>query len=407
MHNSPLQRRDLLKIAAGAAAGAAVAGIESGCATNKPPAASPAASPTVADVAARLDPAAADAMLAKLDRRMAWINEASLPDDVLPLSRIPRGPGFGDQMAADGALVRKSIRSLYLTGRFLDMPDEMKVHPGVQTRVKAMQPEMDDAVLGMTRRLERMTPDDHRKLQAYLQKDGRFGERLAAVIEQPAKEDGLSFQRTFGVRSSILDLTKRMAAQSPSLVTEPLATKVRRIEANPRSDAEQARRTAAKIGEQAFWAHQERLAVLHEAWAMRLETARAVAQNADPVSAPNPAASASVGPAASAAPPVVDAVAPPAPSASAPLGNPQPPAAPPSEPKPSTGVRTMQVGGITMGFGAGSVVLGLIFAGIAGGFTASSTAGWLALIFGVTIGPILLAVGLIIVLVGLVIRIAE
>ncbi len=376
MQDSPLQRRDILKLAASAVA----VGVESGCATTKP-----AAPPNVADVAARLDPAAADAMLANLDRRLAWIDEASLPDDVLPLSRIPRGPAFGDQLAADGALIRKSIRSLYLTGRFLDMPDEMKVHPGVQSRVKAMQPEMDDAVLGMTSRLERMTADDHKRLQTYLQKDGLFGERLAGVIERPAKEDGLSFERTFGVRSSILDLTKRMAAQSPSLVTDPLVSKVRRIEASPRSDAEEARRMAAKVGEEAFWAHQERLAVLHNAWAMRLGTARAIAQTGDAVGSPDPAARAS------------DAVAGPAPSASA---------APPPQPKSTTGVTTMKAGGIIMGFGAGSVVLGLILAGINGGFTLSSL-GLLALVFGVTVGPVLLAVGLIVVLVGLIIHAAE
>jgi hypothetical protein len=401
MHDSPLPRRDLLKLAAGVAAGAAVAGVESGCATTKP---QPPASAAVGDVAARLDPAAADALLAKLDHRMAWINEASLPDDLLPLSRIPRGPGFAEQEATDGALIRKSIRSLYLAGRFLDMPDELKVHPGVQSRVKAMQSEMDDAVLGMTSRLERMTAEDHRKLQAYLQRDDLFGERLAGVIERPAKEDGLSLDKTFGMRRSILDLTKRMAAQSPGLVTDPLVSKVRRIEANPRSDAEQSRRMAAKVGEEAFWAHQERLAVLHQAWAMRLGTASAIASTDDTVGAPDPASSTSPAPAA----PVVTAVpltpATPAPSASC---APDPAAGPPPAAKPTAGQTILKVGGITMGLGAGSVVLGLIFAGVGGGFTAASTAGWLALIFGVTVGPILLAVGLIIVIVGLIVRAGE
>ena len=401
MQDSPLQRRDLLKLAAGAAAGAAVAGIESGCATTSP--ARPAAPPAVADVAARLDPAAADAMLAHIDRRLAWIHEASLPDDVLPLSRVPRGAAFDERMSADGALIKKSIRSLYLTGRFLDMPDEMKVHPGVQSRVQAMQSEMDDAVLGMTSRLERMTADDHKKLQAYLQKDEKFGERLASVIERPAKEDGLSFQRTFGVRSSILELTRRMGAQSPSLVTDPLVSKVRRVEASPRSDAEEARRMAAKIGENAFWAHQERLAVLHQAWAMRLGTARALASNDVAVTggAPDTAPSASD----SALPP------PPAPSASASAAAPLPPEAfrtgPPPQPRPAAGVTTMKAGGIIMGFGAASVVVGLILAGINGGFSAGTALGMASLIFGVTVGPILLAVGLIVVIVGVIIHAVE
>ncbi|MGH7436736.1 MAG: hypothetical protein ACRENE_13770, partial [Polyangiaceae bacterium] len=270
-------------------------------------------------------------------------------------------------------------------------PDEMKVHPGVQSRVQAMQSEMDEAVLGMTSRLERMTADDHRKLQAYLQKDEKFGERLASVIERPAKEDGLSFQRTFGVRSSILELTKRMGAQSPALVTDPLVGKVRRIEASPRSDAEEARRMAAKIGESAFWAHQERLAVLHQAWAMRLGTARALASNDVAVTggAPDPAPSAS--PSAAAAPLPPDAFR----------------TGPPPAPRPTTGTTTMKAGGIIMGFGAASVVVGLILAGINGGFSAGTALGVASLVLGVTVGPILLAVGLIVVLVGVIIHAVE
>ena len=128
---------------------------------------------------------------------------------------MPHGPEADAELASTGTLVRQSIRSLYLTGRFLDLPDTMKVHPGMQARLRAIQPEMDDAVLGMTARLERMTAEDHRSVQAHLQKDDLFGERLARVLEKTASDDGLSFQRTFGVRSATLELSRRMAAQSP------------------------------------------------------------------------------------------------------------------------------------------------------------------------------------------------
>ena len=184
---------------------------EPGCASVPgPPRASYAA------LAAQLDPVGAEALLDKIDRRLAWIDEATLPEDVLPLSRMPRGADYHRDLDESGALVRKSIRTLYLTGRFLDVPDVMKVHPGMQRRVREMQPEMDDAVLGMTDRLARMSPEDHRRVQAYLQKDERFGERLARVLETTAVDDGLSLKRTFGLRSSTMQLAQRMAAQSPA-----------------------------------------------------------------------------------------------------------------------------------------------------------------------------------------------
>jgi hypothetical protein len=70
------------------------------------------------------------------------------------------------------------------------------------------------------------------------------------------------------------------------------------------------------------------------------------------------------------------------------------------------GSRTIGTGGIVMGFGLGSVVVGLIFAGLS---SATSTPGLIipALVFGATIGPILLVVGLIIVIVGLSMRAME
>jgi hypothetical protein len=361
MSDDRIERREILKLAAAAA----VAGAP-GCAS--PPRSAPASPASVANVAAQLDPVAADALLAKIDARMEWLRTASLPEDVLPLSRMPRGPDADAELAATGTLVRKSIRTLYLTGRFLDLPDTMKVHPGIQARLRAVQPEMDDAVLGMTGRLERMTPDDHRHVQAHLQKDDLFGERLARLLEGTASGDGLSFQRTFGVRSATLELSQRMAAQSPSLVVDPLVRKVRRIEAHPRSDAEEARRLAARVGQEAFWAHQERLALLHDAWATRLGTASALASNTYVWS--------------TSAPPVETVV----PNRQAEYND-------------RRAHNTLKTGGIIMGLGGGSVALGLIFAGLA---SATSVSGFVvpALVLGVTIGPILLVAGLITVIVG-------
>jgi hypothetical protein len=365
MSDDRIERREILKLAAAAA----VAGAP-GCAS--PPRSAPASPASVANFAAQLDPVAADALLAKIDARMEWLRTASLPDDVLPLSRMPRGPDADAELAATGTLVRKSIRTLYLTGRFLDLPDTMKVHPGIQARLRAVQPEMDDAVLGMTARLERMTPDDHRRVQAYLQKDDLFGERLARLLEGTAAGDGLSFQRTFGVRSATLELSQRMAAQSPSLVVDPLVRKVRRIEAHPRSDAEEARRFAARVGQEAFWAHQERLAMLHDAWATRLGTASALASNTYVWS--------------TSAPPAETAPAETHPNRQAEYND-------------RRAHNTLKAGGIVMGLGGGSVALGLIFAGLA---SATSVSGFVvpALVLGVTIGPILLVAGLITVIVG-------
>jgi hypothetical protein len=59
-----------------------------------------------------------------------------------------------------------------------------------------------------------------------------------------------------------------------------------------------------------------------------------------------------------------------------------------------------------MGFGLGSVVIGLLFAGL---YEVSNSVVFLvpALFFGATVGPILLLVGLIIVIVGAIMKATE
>jgi hypothetical protein len=382
MSDQHLERRDLLRLAAGALA----AGAQSACAS---PARLPAEAPSsAADVAAELDPAAADATLARLDERMTSLAHATLPEDILPLSKSTRTPAHDAELAASQALVRKSVRSLYLTGRFLDLPDAIKMHPGMQSRLRAIQPEMDDAVLGMTSRLERMTPDDHKRVQSFLANDPDFGERLAHMLEKTAVDDGLAFKRSFGVRATTLQLSQRMASQSPALVVDPIVRKVRRIEARPRSDAEMARRGAARVGEAAFWAHQDRMAMLQDAWRARLGTAVASAGSAWPQGSSS------------------DSAPPPWPAVHEGAVAPMPSA---EVTKPTTpGQRTVSTGGITMGFGLGSVAFGAILGGIAAatGTTSVALVGP-ALFFGVTLGPILLVVGLIIVIVGAFIELGE
>jgi hypothetical protein len=75
-------------------------------------------------------------------------------------------------------------------------------------------------------------------------------------------------------------------------------------------------------------------------------------------------------------------------------------------PAETPGQRTLHTGGYLMGFGAASVGVGLLFAGISAAthveaFTVP------ALVLGVTVGPILLVIGLLVVIVGAIIRATE
>lgn len=306
----------------------------------------------------KLDRRAADELLASIDKRLSWIDEQTLPEDIAPLSKLEKMEGAAEQIATKTTLTRKAMRALYLTGRFADLPDELKAHPGVQARLAAAQTDMDDAVLGMTAMLEAMTPDDHRGVQRHLRAHPELAERIARYIERPAKEDGLPFRRAFGIRAGILQLGGRMAAQSPALITDPLVRKVRRIEARPHPAADQARLVASRIGEEAFWEYQEKMALINQAWLAELGPEGVMAATA---------------------PAVQTGVA---------------------EPETTTKEdHTVRTGAIIMGFGGGSILLALLYWGIAEA-TGAEGPYWPAIVLGVTIGPLLLIIGLIVVIVG-------
>jgi len=359
MDRQQLDRRGMLGSLMG---GATLLGLSStGCSSQQERPLTPEVDPKIAE---RLDPAKANDILISLDKRLAWIDKQVPPDDVLALSTLAKAKGFEEEYKQHSTLIQKSMRSLYLTGRFLDMPDEYKVHPGVQSRLIAAQNDMDVAVMGMTEMLEKATPEDFRRVQDQLRKDPLLAERIAQWVEQPAIDDNMPFERRFATRASILQLADRMRAQSPALVTDPIVSKVRKLEALPNSEAEQIRRISAKVGEETFWKHQQHLASLYSGWQAKLQTD----QGTNAAMYPPPGT-------------VVKA---------------------PEAEKP--GEWAMTRGGIIMGFGGGSVILGLLMAGLA---ASESSVWWAGIVLGVTIGPILLLIGLIFLIVGLAQRAAN
>jgi hypothetical protein len=318
------------------------------------------------------DQSVIDQVVNGLDRRLAWIDRQQLPAHLTPYRDQPVTPEDQARIDAHTRLFRQSVRTLYVTGRFMDLPDEIKTHPAVQSRVAAAQPEMDDAVRGMTDLLESLRPEDHRAIQATLRSRRDLGEELAQILDNPAKEDGIPFARRMSVRQTALRLADRMTTQSPALTIDPYVRRVRKIEARPPADGESARRFAARMGEEAFWQHQQRLGELSARWQRQLAQAA-------PTPYPGPP--------------------PPAPATRAPA-----PVAVPATP--SSGTKVLTTGGYIMGFGAASVGVGLLLAGI-GSAASTHALAMPALIFGVTVGPILLVVGLLVVIVGGIMKAAE
>jgi hypothetical protein len=400
-----MDRRTLLKTGAAGSISAGVAGTLGidGCA-HLPPVDSD------DSLLGSLDAKGAERYLRKMDRRLAWIDTdrggSVMPP--LPPQRSPERQAEYDRLER---LFRVSAKSLYVTGCFLEAPEQFQAHPGMQARMMAAQGVMDEAVFGTTDMLESLTPDQHQRIRQTLRDKPEIAEDLARLLDAPAKADDMPLKRRYLLRSGILDLATKMQAQSPALVIDPYVRKVRRIQARDPATlaADSSRLAAARIGEEAFWAHQERLAKLAVAWERKLALADA---GAPATAAPHPAS----------APPPPEPYEPPPsatpsampPSATPPpakqIGDSQSPTGPKPPPQPAhqptSGQKTLTAGGHIMGYGLGSIGVGILFAGLFS-LTHVVAFAWPALILGITVGPILLVIGLLVVIIGAIIRATE
>lgn len=168
-------------------------------------------------------------------------------------------PDFqGDPVLLD-TLGRKSMRTLFTTGMFGDLPIDSQVDPRVQERVWAVQPVMDDAVDGMSELLRAQTEEDHRLVQETLRNRPDLMPRIVRTLDEEAARSGLSEGRRAQFRSQLNQVAWRLEHQPPPMLIDEYLTKSQKLAASDvESDAYQ-RWLLAQLGEEAFWQEQEGL----------------------------------------------------------------------------------------------------------------------------------------------------
>jgi hypothetical protein len=334
-----MKRRDIL--IGGAALGLAP---EAGAATREP----------------EFDPARVESALERVDQRMASLATMDLS------TSAPKTVLDTEIFASRARLARAAARTLYFTGAFMEFDEHERLHPGVQERMRRLQPEVDEAVDGLTSFIESLGPSDCRALQEAFRRDPDLATRVGEQLQQVAKDDGFGFSRRVDLRLAVADLGARIRTQNASLLLDPIAQKVRRIQANPKTDEERERVFAIRAGEKAFWEFQQRSAQAVATWDLIYANRAASYLGALPDTYPSP-----------------------------PEVTPQEKAQ-----RLASADQTKRTGFIVMGIGAGTLALGGIFYLI--GTTGATGFGTAAVVLGVTVGPLLLVIGLIILIVGLV-----
>lgn len=189
-------------------------------------------------------PADMDAYLERIDDGMAhlgrWSSAHHFPD------------WQGDRASVD-ALGRAALQSIFLTGMVGDLPTEGQVHAGVQQRIRAAMPIMDEAVDSMTAYLRARPEGELAIVQAALRDHGA-GARVIGLMDTAAEQLGLSEWRRAQTRTLLAGVEWRLRNLAPELVISEYVGKVERMVAADAREEAATQALAARAAEAAFWA---------------------------------------------------------------------------------------------------------------------------------------------------------
>jgi hypothetical protein len=233
-----MDRRDFLRITTTGASGILIFGTPS-CA----------AIPKLSPSRTRLALPDMDSYLSRVDSGMKSI-DGWRPSEPFPEYR-------GDREFAD-SLCRKSLRTLYMTAMFSDLPAEGQLHPGMQDRIYAVMPEMDEATSGMEAFLESRSAEELDRLRKALRTSANPAMQIFEAIDTEAARCGVSERRRLQTRWMMTDANFRLRNQPPALVIHQSLDKVRKAAETDITREARADLITGRVAERLFWEEQNR-----------------------------------------------------------------------------------------------------------------------------------------------------
>jgi hypothetical protein len=235
-----MERRELLRM--GGMLGVATLGGGAGCLPNLLP--------------RRVPEAEIKTVLGAMDKTLERVSRYDMLDDFARQAGTPN-----KYSATDRALSRTSIRALYTSAMFRSLPEDAQLHPAVQERMFGELTAMDEAVYGMTDRMSMLNVDRRAAIKAALRDKRTEPETIGQLFDRNMGAVQMPIGRRFQVRSIFKQVGWRMQKQ-PTAVIDEYVTKVTKATARVGSQVELQRRIAAQIGQEAYWRHQNRLALM-------------------------------------------------------------------------------------------------------------------------------------------------
>ena len=151
----------------------------------------------------------------------------------------------------DARLFRQGMRSLLLVGNFGDLSVEGQVHPGVQKRLQYSAPEIDAAVFGTMDQIKSLSPTARADMQSALREDPALGDRVLEAIDLEAASVESSDRRRKQLHVMGKHIIGRLKHSSDMFINEYVA-KCEKLTSHPGSVAETQRFMMARMGQAAF-----------------------------------------------------------------------------------------------------------------------------------------------------------
>ena len=191
-----------------------------------------------------------DALVARMDVTLAGMRQASLVHELTP-DGLP--PGLDEAALAEQEdFMQRSVRSLYVSGIFLDLPEQARPHAGLQQRVIQTMPDMDSSVRDSYAILASLGDEQHAQVRDVLHRQPDLGMRVAEVLDARAGELGISRKRRMQLRSAAVEISTRMRRQHPATVVQEYLAKTEKVYER-HGESELRRQVTARAAEQLFW----------------------------------------------------------------------------------------------------------------------------------------------------------
>lgn len=152
---------------------------------------------------------------------------------------------------ADIRLFRQGMRSLLMLGSFRELSMDGQMHPGVQQRMQYSSPELISAVKGLTGKLASLSSNERSNLKRTLKEKPELTERVLESMDYEAAAVGIPIRRRIQMRK-MGHFIMRQLKNAPDLFIDEYTTKSNKLLAQNLTDEATTKLMIAHMGKEGY-----------------------------------------------------------------------------------------------------------------------------------------------------------